>query len=185
MGKMKKIGKRTCFFLGILGILGILFIFWAIRNIQYGEKGEIDSAAVCTKNGDVAFSYYGSHPVIALYDKDGNKCFAITVDDWGGIIQHMWFDDDGYLHVYLGRKDVERVYDRDGKRVSQTQPESVSFKPWDGWEKQGLSYRNNYEGTTYVYEYQNELECLFYQKTYFMIQKPDGTTVQIWTAGKH
>lgn len=65
---MKKISKRTCF---CIVVFGILFLFWAIRNIQYSEKGTIDSAAVCAENGDVAISY-DSNPlnVVALYDKE-------------------------------------------------------------------------------------------------------------------
>ena len=179
---MKKINKRTCF---CIVVFGILFLFWAIRNIQYSEKGTIDSAAVCAENGDVAISY-DSNPlnVVALYDKEGNIFFSINVDTFGGGIFDMWFDDDGYLHVYIGRRDLERVYDREGNRLSQTERKSRYTKWWDGWEKKGSSYRTCYEDTTYVYEYQNKFECLFHQDTYFMIQKPDGTAVKIWTAGK-
>ncbi len=166
----------------VLIVIGIVFLVWLTRNIQYSQKDVIDCVAVCSKNGDIAFTYIGRYPVIAIYDLEGEKVASFWVDNCGGGIYNMWFDDNGDLHMYLGRKKVEIVCDRSGNLISQTEMKECTVDSWDGWEKDGSSYRTNFGNVTYVYDYQNVIECVFDQNASITIKHSDSTEKQIWNA---
>lgn len=178
-----KISKRNAI---ILAVIVLVLTILVIRNIQYVERGELDAASVNPRNGDIAYTYNGSGhmSVLTLVDANGDRLFSITLDNVGKPMYHVWFDENDNVCVCLSMKKADRVYSRDGTRLSQNPCASSAESHADafaGWEKHGSAYETTCGDTRIVYDYRNGIECVFGQRASLAVYAPDGTGTEIWS----
>lgn len=177
-----KISKRNAI---ILAVIVLALMILVVRNIQYVERGELDAAAVNPRNGDIAYTYNGSDmSVLTLVDANGDKLFSITLDNVGKPTYHVWFDENDNVCVCLSMKNTDRVYSRDGTRLSQDSCASSAESHEDafaGWEKHGSAYETACGDARIVYDYRNGIECVFGQRASLTVYAPDGTGTEIWS----
>lgn len=164
-------------------VLIIVCLFFIVKNSI--NKYDLDCIAINDQNGNIAISYFDNdYAVIKVYDKNGSKLFGKKVYNNGGSVHNMFFDENNYLHVILGRIQAEQVYNEIGDKISENVAESSYVDMWDLWNKQGTSYSKKVDSVTYFYDYVNIFELIVNQSDRVFLQFENGETIEIWRSSK-
>ena len=162
----------------------LIFLFILVRNSI--DKYDLDCVAVNEQNDNIAISYFGdSYAIIKVYDDSGNQLFVRSLYNNGGGIHKMYFDDKNQLHVILGRKKAELVYNQSGEKIFDGKSEDGSYYDmWEGWEKKGTSYSKRGNRVTFKYDYANLFELLCNRPNELYLQTENGDEIVIWISSK-
>ena len=124
----------------ILIVIIVLIVLLLIKIfISFIDKTHLNWLAVNDVNGDIALSYYeDDYIVVKSFDKFGNEKFQRLEDDNGGVLSNLFYDKEGYLHIYLGRRNIEKICDSDGTVISINSLDYSQVEYWKGWKKKDL-----------------------------------------------
>lgn len=161
----------------------IFLITYGIFMSNYSSFVSIYDASVNSETGDIVYVYFADHQYyLKSYDKYGSLLFAygITIDGGGVHLKH----ENDQLYVYIGRRNEQRIYDRDGNLISiqydmKTCDYRNKFTDWESHSGYKCYYLND---TVYRYETSSTflkavIRC---GENKLTIQKPDGETVEIF-----
>ena len=168
----------------IVSIPLVIFLFVLVRNSI--DKYDLDCVAVNEQNDNIAISYFGdSYAIVKVYDSCGNELFDRGLHNNGGGIHKMYFDEKNQLHVILGRKNAELVYDQSGEKISDSKAEDTSYYDiWETWEKKGTSYSKRGNRVTFKYDYANLFELFCNRPNELYLQTENGDEIVIWISSK-
>lgn len=168
----------------IVSIPLVIFLFVLVRNSI--NRDDLDCVVVDEQNDNIAISYFsGDYAIVKVYDSCGNELFVRGLYDNGGGIHEMYFDEKNQLHVILGRKNAELVYDQSGEKISDSKAEDTSYYDiWETWEKKGSSYSKKGHRVTFKYDYTNVFELFCNRPSELYLLTENNETILIWTSSK-
>ena len=171
----------------ILIVIIVLIVLLLIKIfISFIDKTHLNWLAVNDVNGDIALSYYeDDYIVVKSFDKFGNEKFQRLEDDNGGVLSNLFYDKEGYLHIYLGRCNIEKICDSDGTVISINSLDYSQVEYWKGWKKKGSSYNKTVNQTLYCYDYAGFFELLWNPTDIVYLQNGNADSIVIWTNQKN